>query len=69
MMKVYYCTDHDGYYPVGTASIIVAENEDDANRMLVRTLNNIGLKGNDPFTLTELDTTKPQVTILQDGNY
>jgi hypothetical protein len=69
MNKVFYCTDHDGHYPVGVASIIVAPNEASAREALKATLNDMGLKGNNPFTLQELDTSKNRVVVLADGNY
>lgn len=69
MNKVFICTDHDGHWPVGVASIIVAPNEATARNALRNKLNELGLKGDEPFTLQELDTSKAQVAILRDGNY
>jgi hypothetical protein len=68
-MKVFFCTDHDGHWPVGVASIVVAPNRETAASALSTRLNAIGLDGNKPFTLTELDTTKAQIVILRDGDY
>lgn len=68
-MKVFYCTDHDGYWPVGVASIVVAPSESIARLCLSEKLTELGLKGNKPFTLVELKTDKTQVLILKDGDY
>lgn len=68
-MKVFYCTDHDGHWPVGVASIVVAPNEETARSALAHRLNELGLKGDEAFTLTELDTTKAQILVLRDGDY
>lgn len=68
-MRVFYCTDHDGYYPVGVASIVVAPHIETARMALASRLDKLGLDGDKPFTLTELDLTKAQILILRDGNY
>ncbi len=68
-MRVFYCTDHDGHWGVGVASVIVAPNEDTARAALRDRLNQLGLKGDEPFTLTELDTSKAQILVLRDGDY
>ena len=68
-MKVFYCTDHDGHWPVGVASIVVAPNVETARSALSRRLTENGLDGNKPFTLTELDTSKAQILILRSGDY
>lgn len=69
MMRVFYSTDHDGHYPVGIASIVVAPNEDSARVILSEILKQHGLNGDKPFTLTELNTTSPKVLVLRDGDY
>jgi hypothetical protein len=69
MMRVFYCTDHDGHYPVGVCSIIVAPNEEKAYQLLQIELITHGLKADEPFTLTEVDTDKESALILLDGNY
>lgn len=68
-MKVFICTDHDGHYQVGVASVVVAPNIETARSGLTTRLNALGLDGNKPFTLTELATTKAQILILRDGDY
>jgi len=67
-MKVFVCNDHDGYWPVPTASVIVAKDEEDAKVMLRKELESKGLK-TEWFTLKELDVTKEQVEMLSDGDY
>lgn len=67
-MKAWTCTDHDYFWPVGVASVIVAETEEEARELLDAALLKRGLKTT-PYTLEELDLTKPSAQILQDGNY
>ena len=67
-MKVWTCTDHDYFWPVGVASVIVAETEEEARELLNAELLKRGLKTT-PYTLEELDLNKPSAQILQDGNY
>jgi hypothetical protein len=61
--------DHDGFYPVGVCSLIVAESEKQARELLIAELNRVGFNGQKPFNLTLIDTTKPSADILLDGNY
>jgi hypothetical protein len=68
-MRVFYCTDHDGHYPVGVCSIIVAPNEEKAYQLLQIELIKQGLKADEPFTLREVDTTNEYAIVLLDGNY
>ena len=68
-MQGYVCTDHDGHYPVGVASIIVAPDEDEARRLLAAELREHGLDAGKPFTLRRIQSEKPQAFVLLDGNY
>ncbi len=70
-MKIYTCNDHDTINPVGGASVIVAKDKQHAIRKLDRQLKERGLKGycEEPYTLDELDISKPQAIILHDGDY
>jgi hypothetical protein len=68
-MKVFYCADHDGHWPVGVASIVVAPSESIARLCLYEKLTELGIGGKKDFTLTELSTDKTQVLILRDGDY
>ena len=67
-LNVYACTDHDGHWPVGVASVIIATNEDEARDLLLAELKAHGLKDT-PFTLRRLQTDRPQAFVLLDGDY
>lgn len=67
-MNVYTCTDHDGHWPVGVASVVVANDAVEANWLLAAALTEAGLDSKG-FTLKVLDLTHPHAVILNDGNY
>lgn len=67
-MKVFTCIDHAGFYPVGTASVVVAPNEDEARVVLESALKERGLPAT-KFTLKELHLVMPVARILCDGDY
>lgn len=67
-LKVFTCNDHAGFWPVGSASVVVAENETEAREILRGALIGHGLK-DEPFTLKELDINRPHAVILNDGDY
>jgi len=67
-MKVFTCIDHDVRYPVGGASVIVAENKSKARVLLNNALRDIGLS-TEGYSLQEVITTEPRATILCDGDY
>jgi len=66
-LKVYYNTDFEGLWPVGTSAVVVAESLERAELLLTDKLAAIGLAYRG--TMTELDMTVPNAVILQDGNY
>lgn len=68
-LRVFICTDHDLVWPVGCASVVLAESEAHARELLDKQLRQHGLKGHDeePYTLTEISG--PCAVILNDGNY
>jgi hypothetical protein len=70
-MKAYSCNDHDGHWPVGVASIIIANDEEHAIKLLDSELKTVGLKPykDHKYTLKEIDTNRPNVIVLNDGNY
>lgn len=70
-MKLFKCTDHDGFWPVGVGSIILAANIKEAQRLLDGELEARGLKGSnkEPYTLTEINMKRKDAHILCDGNY
>lgn len=67
-LTVFTCNDHAGYYPVGAASVVVAEDERKARAMLSEQLKSMGINGED-FTLEPLDVTNSHVKVLLDGDY
>lgn len=70
-MKVYICINHDGHYPVGVASVVVADNLTEAKALLDAALKEQGLKpyAESAYTLVRLDTDRPQAIILANGDY
>ena len=68
-MKVFTCTNFEGFYPVGTAAVVVAENVTEADMLLRNKLNSIGLQQDDELILEELSLNSSVVVILRDGNY
>ena len=69
MMNLYVCTDHDGHYPVGVCSIVVAASEAEARDLLVPELRSHGLDPNKPFSLRLINMEKPRAFVLLDGDY
>jgi hypothetical protein len=67
-LRLWVCTDHEGFFPVGTASVVVAANEAEARQLLQRKLEQYGLSRK-PFTLRELALERPAAHVLADGNY
>lgn len=67
-MRLFACTDHPGFWPVGVASIVVAEDEQQATDLLLAALEARRLRVAS-FTLTEIDLTTPSAIILCDGDY
>ena len=67
-MRLFICTDHDGHYPGGTASIAVAPDKAEAERLLKGELAKEGLDSK-PFTLSEVDMSVPHATVLRNGDY
>lgn len=68
-MNIYTCTDHEGHYPVGVASVVVANSEDEARKLLEAELAAHGLKNQEPFTLRRIQIERPQAFVLNDGDY
>jgi len=65
---LYVCTDFKGYYPVGTAAVIIAKNHKQARKLLDEELAERGLpKGTGKISLQ--DMSEPYAAILCDGNY
>jgi hypothetical protein len=68
-MNVYTCTDHEGFWPVGVCSVVVAKTEDEAHELLRIALKEHGLTKELPFTLRKVNTEQPQAFLLLDGDY
>ncbi len=68
-MKVWTCTDHDGHWPVGVASVVVADTEDQARELLKAEIKEHGLDHHKPFTLRRINTSRPKAFVLQNGDY
>lgn len=69
-MKVFTCKDHDTFYPVGGASVIIANDWNEAVSLLDAALIKEGLKprAERPYTLQELPES-PVAVVLNDGEY
>lgn len=67
-MRLWVCTDHDCHYPVGCASIVLADYETTARELLDAALIQHGLKP-DNYTLTEIPLDQPRALVLNDGDY
>ena len=70
-MEVWTCDDHDGFYPVGTASVVVASTEDEARALLDAQLVAEGLESSvqAPYTLERLPLSSPRAVVIQNGDY
>lgn len=68
-LQVFVCTDHDGHWPVGVCSIVVAFTEENAREMLQTELKTHGLDPRKPFSLRRLNITNPKAFVLLDGDY
>lgn len=69
-MKVFTNNNFDGYWPVGSAAVVVANGKEEAAEILQNHLNIIGLYQDiPPDDMVELDTAQNGCVILFDGNY
>lgn len=71
-MKIWTCNNHVGQWPVPTASVIVAETEEEARKLMREMLEELDLgtrREVDSFDLVELDVTIAHVVVLSDGDY
>ena len=69
-MKVWFCTQFEGHWPVGTAAVAVADTAMQACYLLEAELVKAGLSQKlDPKLFERVDTSKPNALILCDGNY
>lgn len=69
-MNVYTNCDFEGFYPVGTGAVVVAETPQDAANQLNCALRDNGLKATAKAEdMNIIDTEVENVVILCDGNY
>ena len=68
---MYTCNNHDSHYPVGCASVVVAQDLAEARELLDKQLISCGLRPykNKPYDLIKVCLEAPAATILCDGNY
>lgn len=66
-MQVYTTVDFTGHYPVGVSAVIVAENEEQARKLIEDELREHGLKFDG--TLRRINSTAPRAFVLQNGDY
>jgi hypothetical protein len=72
MTKAYYCTNFRGLWPVGVSSLVVGvHNMEQAKSILIDELKRKGISQPEIYDLTleEIDLTRPQAMILNDGVY
>lgn len=67
-MNVYTCIDHEGHWAVPVASIVIAETEQEARKLLVAELAKEGLDRLD-FTLNRVELDNQKAIILSNGEY
>lgn len=70
-MNVFVCTDHDSHYPVGCASVVIADTEEQARQLLDIQLREHSLMPHsmEPYTLQLVSTGEAKAIVLNDGDY
>ena len=68
-MKVFTCNDFEGHWPVGSAAVMVATDEDSARAILLGWLHENGLPQKSKVTVVELPTGNTGIRVLVDGEY
>ena len=68
-MKIWTNAKFEGFYPVGSAAVVIAENASDAADYLSMFLSELGLENAKEEDMEELLFVDGQVRILCDGNY
>jgi len=68
-LRVWTCDDFRGFYPVGSAAVVVAKDEETARTKLREALEDHGLGEQGDLPLTEVLTDVPGAIILVDGDY
>lgn len=67
--RLWVCTDHPTHWPVGGASIVMANSEAEARDLLSAALRENCLDPSEGFSLLELNWSIPFARVLCDGNY
>lgn len=67
--RLWICTDHDAFWPVGSASIVMANDEAEARKYLDQALREGGLDPSKGYTLLELNISMPFARVLCNGDY
>lgn len=69
-MKVFYCNNFEGHWPVGAAAVVVAKDMFSARDILSKRLSDIGLSQDISIDdLEEIDLDVPSAYILCNGDY
>lgn len=69
-MRVFTCTNFEGTWPVGTAAVVVAEDESEAAKTLGLELAQTGCGTHwQDLVMTEVDLTEQRAYVLRDGEY
>jgi hypothetical protein len=69
MLKVFYCTDFEGHYPIGTAAVMVAENKEQAKLLLENSLKDDLPQVIEVNDIHEMDLNNQGCNVLHYGNY
>lgn len=67
-MRLFSSKDFEGHWPVGTAAVVMAEDEAAARVLLLAELKEHHLSVGE-FTLQEIPMGKPLAVVLSDGDY
>jgi hypothetical protein len=68
-MRLFVTTDFEGHYPVGTAALMVAEDEEMARAMLNLALEPTGLRLKPTDMVMEISLHSAFAMVLRDGDY
>ncbi|MGL5736475.1 MAG: hypothetical protein ACRCYS_16560, partial [Beijerinckiaceae bacterium] len=67
--RVWTCTGFEGFWPVGTAAVVVADSAEEAAVLLTEQVTPIKRQTVLPEDLREVDLTQPQAIVLNNGDY
>ena len=69
MLKIWVNNEFEGFWPVGTAAVVIAETKEKASEYLNKELKEINLPGCNPDQFKEVEFVDKNVLILNDGDY